>query len=71
VLDYWYALGGAQVYVISELPDDVAYTALATKVTASGAFSSVTSTELLSVEEMLAALRSSGTADYRAPGAAG
>lgn len=71
LLGYWYGLGGTEVFVLSELPDDVAYSGLVAKVTASGAFASVTSTQLLTVEEMLAALRGSGTADYRAPGAAG
>jgi hypothetical protein len=44
-------------------------TALATRVTSSGAFSSVTTTKLLTVEDMLTALGgSAATAAYRAPG---
>ena len=44
-------------------------TGLATRVTSSGAFSSVTTTKLLTVEDMLTALGgSAATAAYRAPG---
>jgi uncharacterized protein with GYD domain len=69
LLGYWYALGGSDVYVLSELPDDIVTTALISKVTASGAFASVSTTRLLTVEEMLAALRGSEATSYRAPGA--
>jgi uncharacterized protein with GYD domain len=69
VLGYWYGVGGSDVYVLSDLPDDVVATGLATRVTSSGAFSSVTTTKLLTVEEMLTALGgSAATAAYRAPG---
>ena len=68
VLGFWYGVGGSDVYVLGELPDDVVSTGLAAKVAASGAFSSVTTTKLLSVEEMLAALGGSATTAYRAPG---
>lgn len=56
VLGFWYGVGGSDVYVLGELPDDVVSTSLAATVAASGAFSSVTTTRLLSVEEMLKAL---------------
>jgi len=68
VLGFWYGVGGSDVYVLGELPDDVVSTSLATKVAASGAFSSVTTTKLLSVEEMLTALGVSAATAYRAPG---
>jgi uncharacterized protein with GYD domain len=69
LLGFWYGVGGSDVYVVGELPDDVASTGLATRVTSSGAFSSVTTTKLLTVEEMLTALAgSAATAAYRAPG---
>ena len=71
VLGFWYGVGGSDVYVLGELPDDVVSTSLVTKVSASGAFSSVTTTRLLSVEEMLAALGVSATTSYRAPGEPG
>ncbi|MFY9671463.1 MAG: GYD domain-containing protein, partial [Trebonia sp.] len=69
VLGFWYGVGGTDVYVLGDLPDDVVATALATRVTSSGAFSSVTTTKLLTVEDMLTALGgSAATAAYRAPG---
>jgi uncharacterized protein with GYD domain len=69
VLGFWYGVGGTDVYVLGELPDDVVSTGLATRVTSSGAFSSVTTTKLLTVQEMLTALGgSAATAAYRAPG---
>lgn len=71
LLGYWYTLGGAEVYVLYELPDDITATGLITKVTASGAFASVSSTRLLSVAEMLPALGGSASTPYRAPGQPG
>jgi uncharacterized protein with GYD domain len=68
VLGFWYGVGGSDVYVLGELPDDVMSTGLATRVSASGAFSSVSTTKLLSVEEMRTALSSSAITAYRAPG---
>ena len=69
VLGFWYGVGGTDVYALGDLPDDVVATGLATRVTSSGAFSSVTTTKLLTVEEMLTALGgSAATAAYRAPG---
>jgi uncharacterized protein with GYD domain len=68
VLGYWYGVGGSDVYVLGDLPDDVVATSLGAKVSASGAFSSVTTTKLLSVEQMLTALGTSAATAYRAPG---
>jgi uncharacterized protein with GYD domain len=68
VLGFWYGVGGADVYVLGELPDDVVSTGIATMVAASGAFSSVSTTKLLSVEQMLTALGTSAATAYRAPG---
>lgn len=66
----WYAFGDADGYVLGELPDDVVAASTVTKVAASGAFASVSTTKLLTVEEMLEALRGAGGVAYRAPGAA-
>jgi uncharacterized protein with GYD domain len=71
LLGYWYTLGGAEVYVLYELPDDITATGLIAKVTASGAFSSVSSARLLTVAEMLPALGGSGSVPYRGPGQPG
>ena len=67
---FWYAFGDADGYVLGEFPDDVVAASTLTKVAASGAFASVSTTKLLTVEEMLAALRGAGGVEYRAPGAA-
>ncbi len=67
---FWYAFGDADGYVLGELPDDVVAASMLTKVAASGAFASVSTTKLLTVEEMTAALRVAGGVEYRAPGTA-
>jgi len=72
VLGYWYVLGGVEVYVLFELPDDVIATGLAARVASSGAFVTPTCTRLLTVPEMLASVEGAGGATvYRAPGQAG
>lgn len=71
LLGFWYAVGGSDVYVIGELPDDVVATTLCTRVTASGAFSSVSTTRLLTAQEMVTALGGSAAASYRPIGQAG
>jgi len=40
LLGYWYVLGGVEVYVMFELPDDVTTTGMAARVASSGAGSS-------------------------------
>ena len=67
---FWYAFGDADGYVLGELPDDVVAASTLTRVAASGAFASVSTAKLLTVEEMLAALQGAGGVAYRAPGAA-
>ena len=72
LLGLWYGLGGAEVYVLFELPDDVTATGMAARVASSGAFTSSTCTRLMTVQETLAALGGAGgTAAYRAPGQPG
>ena len=66
----WYAFGDADGYVLGELPDATSAGATLVKVAASGAFSTVSTTVLLTVEEMLEALGRAGGVSYRAPGAA-
>jgi uncharacterized protein with GYD domain len=64
-----YFLGGVEVYVMFELPDDVTATGMAARVASSGAFVSPTCTRLMTVQETLAALGGAGGATvYRAPG---
>lgn len=68
LLGAWYGVGGTDAYILFEVPDDVVATGLAARVTASGAFSSVTVTRLLTVEEMLTALGGSAATVYHPPG---
>jgi uncharacterized protein with GYD domain len=62
---FHFAFGDADAYVISDLPNNEAATALALQVNASGAVSAKT-VVLLTPEEVDAAVKQ--TADYRAPG---
>lgn len=64
---YWHAFGDADGYVLGEWPDDVVAASTLAKVAASGAFASLSTTKLLTVEEMLTALHGAGGVDYRAP----
>jgi uncharacterized protein with GYD domain len=68
LLGYWYVLGGVEVYVLFELPDDVAATGMSARVASSGAFTSPTCTRLMTVQETLASLGGAGATVYRAPG---
>jgi uncharacterized protein with GYD domain len=43
---FWYAFGDADGYVLGEFPDDVVAASTLTKVAASGAFASVSTTKL-------------------------
>ena len=61
LLGYWYVLGGVEVYIMFELPDDVAATGMAARVASSGAFASPTCTRLMTVQETLAALGGAGS----------
>ena len=66
----WYAFGDADGYVLCELPDASAAAGTLVKIAASGALNNVSTTALLTVEEMLDGLRKGGGISYRAPGAA-
>jgi uncharacterized protein with GYD domain len=68
---FWYALGDADGFGLLELPDDVAAVSILAMVAATGAFANVSTTKLITVDEMLDALSRGGrVADYRMPGAA-
>jgi len=62
----WYALGDRDVYGLVDVPSHVHAAAVATNIGASGMFSSVSTTALLTVAEMDQALAEKVT--YRAPG---
>jgi len=64
----WYAFGDADGYALAELPDATAAASTLVKIAASGALSNVSTTVLLTAEEMLEALRRGSGISYRAPG---
>jgi uncharacterized protein with GYD domain len=66
ITSFDYAFGDIDVYVISEMPDQVTAAAVATAVAASGA-ASIETVVLLSAEEVDQAIAKN--APYRAPGA--
>jgi uncharacterized protein with GYD domain len=68
---YWYAFGETDGYIVLELPDDVTAAATIIRVASTGAFASLTTTKLLTVDETLEALRHGSQVEYRAPGASG
>jgi len=66
---FWYAFGTHDGYNLWEAPDSVSMAAVALAISAGGALSSIETTTLLSVDEMLDALRKAGEVRYRPPGA--
>jgi uncharacterized protein with GYD domain len=64
----WYAFGDCDGYVLAEMPDAGTAAGTLARVAASGA-GSVSTTVLVSVDEMLEALRRGTGAGYRPPGA--
>ncbi len=65
---YWYAFGETDGYVLLEAPDDVTEAALVIRVAATGAFTKVSTTKLITVNEALEAMRKGSSLPYRAPG---
>ncbi|HSO54920.1 MAG TPA: GYD domain-containing protein [Actinomycetes bacterium] len=68
LLGFWYAFGDHDGYVLAEAPDNATMASALVTVAASGAFSSVSTTVLLSVEETLDVLRRAQSIAYRPPG---
>ena len=66
---FWYAFGSYDGYNLWEAPDNTSMAAVALAITGGGALSSFETTVLLTVDEMLEALRKAETVQYRAPGA--
>jgi uncharacterized protein with GYD domain len=66
---FWYAFGSHDGVALWEAPDNVSMAAVALAISAGGALSSNETTVLLSVEEILDALRSAKQIKYKAPGA--
>lgn len=65
---YWYAFGESDGYVLVEAPDSVSAAAVSVLASSSGRFSSIETTVLLTVEEMLEALKKAKSLPYRPPG---
>lgn len=68
VLGYWYAFGDYDVYGVAEMPDGITAAMMQAVVSAGGAYSRVKVTQLVTVEEMLEALRRAKTFAYQEPG---
>jgi uncharacterized protein with GYD domain len=64
----WYAFGDHDGYVLCEGPDNTTVASVLVTVAGSGAFRSVSTTVLLTVEETLDALRRAQSVAYRPPG---
>jgi len=64
---YWYAFGETDGYALFEAPDDVTAASVLVKVAASGAFTRLSTTRLLTVEEALDAFGRAGGVRYRPP----
>ena len=65
---FWYALGEHDGWNLWEAPDNVSMAAVALAISAGGALSSIETTPLLSVDELLEALGKAKTIKYRQPG---
>ena len=64
----WFAFGDHDGYVLAEAPDNTAAASALLTVAGSGAFRSLSTTVLLTVEETLEALRRAQGIAYRPPG---
>lgn len=65
----YFAFGDADAFALLEFPDNVSAAAVALTVAASGAFSSLSTTVLMTAEEAVDAMRKAGGIAYRPPGA--
>jgi uncharacterized protein with GYD domain len=66
---FWYAFGGHDGYNLWEAPDNASMAAVASAISAGGAFSSFGTTVLMSGEETMDALRMAADVPYQAPAA--
>ncbi len=65
---FYYAFGDCDLYLIADVPDETAATALALNIAAAGALT-VQTTVLLSAQDIDAAVAKSKSVQYRLPGA--
>jgi uncharacterized protein with GYD domain len=66
---FWYAIGEYDGYQLWEAPDVVSMAAVAIAISGGGALSKFETTQLLTVEETLDALKRVNSVGYRQPGA--
>jgi uncharacterized protein with GYD domain len=65
---FWYAFGTHDGINLWEAPDNVSMAAVVVAISGGGALSSCETTVLLTVDEMMEALRKAGQVSYRPPG---
>lgn len=66
---FWYSFGQHDGWNLWEAPNNVSMAAVALAIGAGGALSSIETTVLLTVEELIEALGKANTVRYRPPGA--
>lgn len=73
LVSYFYAFGDMDTAVTLELPNEVSAAALSLAFAASGAFRTLKTTPLLTVEEGMSAMRQAGqvSSSYRSPASGG
>ena len=65
---FWYAFGQHDEWTLWDAPDNVSMAAVALAIGAGGALTSIETTVLLSVEELMEALGKAKSVRYRPPG---
>ena len=68
MLHFFFAFGEYDVVIISEAPDNIAYSSVALAAAGGGALSRLKTTVLMTVEEGMEASRRAGEVAYRPPG---
>ena len=64
----YFAFGEYDIVVIAEFPDNVSVAAVSVAINASGAFATIKTTPLMTMEDGIEVLRKAGGAGYRPPG---
>jgi uncharacterized protein with GYD domain len=64
---FWYAFGECDGYILIDAPDTVSIASISTATSASGALRLFETTALITVDEMVEALKKASELPYRAP----
>ena len=64
----YFAFGEYDVIVIAEFPDDVSVAAVSVAINASGAFTTMKTTPLMTIEDGVEMMKKAGGTGYRPPG---